>query len=63
MNDREKSPGAPDAQIPPPRHPKFEHLPKRFFSPMVIGGLVCLSAVFYGRAEIVKLPLFIGVEF
>ena len=34
MNDREKSPGAPDAQIPPPRHPKFEHLPKRFFSQM-----------------------------
>ena len=34
MNDREKSPGAPDAQIPPPRHPKFEHLGKRFFSQM-----------------------------
>ena len=33
MDDREKSPGAPDAQIPPPKaQPKFEHLPKRFLS-------------------------------
>jgi hypothetical protein len=35
MDDREKSPGAPDAQISPPKvQPKFEHLPKRFFSQM-----------------------------
>jgi len=38
--DREKSSGAPEAQI-SPLCPKFEPLGKRFFSPAKSEGLVC----------------------
>ena len=58
-HDREKSPGAPEAQI-SPQAPKSEPLPKRFFSGTHPKGPICTGNLRISRTHLLGIPFLVS---